>query len=191
VPFVSKATGVPIARLAARVMAGESLAALDATEQIPDAYSVKEVVLPFDRLPDADPRLGPEMKSTGEVMGTHETFGRAYDKAQIAAGAAAPTDGTAVIEIDDDDLRERFGERFEIHEPADTPAAIREGAVDYLVSDRRASLRAAVDEDVPYVSTVAAAEAVLTGLDSRDADLSTVAVTDRSRRQERWGGRGE
>ena len=191
VPFVSKATGVPIAKLAARVMAGESLAELDATEQVPEAYSVKEVVLPFDRLPDADPRLGPEMKSTGEVMGTHETFGRAYDKAQIAADAAAPATGTAVVEIDDSDLHEQFGEHYELLSPADTPAAIREGEVDYLVSDERASLRAAVDEEVPYVSTVAAAEAVSTGLEHRDTELSTVAVTDRPRRREKWGGRGE
>ena len=191
VPFVSKVTGVPIARLAARVMAGESVAELDATEQVPEAYSVKEVVLPFDRLPDADPRLGPEMKSTGEVMGTHETFGRAYDKAQIAADAAAPAEGTAVVEIDDPELREQFGEHYELLSPTDTTTAIREGEVDYLVSDERASLRAAVDEDVPYVSTVAAAEAVSTGLEHRDTELSTVAVTDRPRRREQWGERGQ
>ncbi|HET7325181.1 MAG TPA: carbamoyl-phosphate synthase large subunit, partial [Halococcus sp.] len=74
VPFVSKATGVQIAKLAAQVMAGVSLSDLDATEQVPDQTSIKEVVLPFDRLPGSDPRLGPEMKSTGEVMGTAGSF---------------------------------------------------------------------------------------------------------------------
>jgi len=189
VPFVSKATGVPIAKLAARVMAGTSLAELDVDERVPGQYSVKEVVLPFDRLPDADPRLGPEMKSTGEVMGTHETFGRAYDKAQIAAGAAPPTAGTAVVEIDDPALRDGFGDHYDLEEPADTPAAIRAGEVDYLVSTDRASLRAAVDEEVPYVSTAAAAEAVLAGLAQRGESLGTVAVTDRPRTDRQWGGR--
>ena len=189
VPFVSKATGVPIAKLAARVMAGASLAELDVDEQVPEQYSVKEVVLPFDRLPGADPRLGPEMKSTGEVMGTHETFGRAYDKAQIAAGAAPPTEGTAVVEIDEPALREGFADHYDLHEPADTPEAIRAGEVDYLVSTDRASLRAAVDEELPYVSTVAGAEAVLTGLAHRDEELDTLAVTDRPQAGQRWGER--
>jgi carbamoyl-phosphate synthase large subunit len=129
------------------------------------------------------------MKSTGEVMGTHETFGRAYDKAQIAAGAAPPTAGTAVVEIDDPELHERFADHYDLHEPTDTPEAIRAGEVDYLVSTHRASLRAAVDEELPYVSTVAGAEAVLTGLAHRDEDLDTVAVTDRPQTGRRWGER--
>ncbi|ERH12056.1 MAG: carbamoyl-phosphate synthase, large subunit [halophilic archaeon J07HB67] len=189
VPFVSKATGVPIAKLAARVMAGASLAELDVTERVPQQYSVKEVVLPFDRLPNADPRLGPEMKSTGEVMGTHETFGRAYDKAQIAADAAPPTTGTAVVEIDDPELRERFTDHYELHEPSDTAEAIRAGEVDYLVSTDRASLRAAVDEAVPYASTVAAAEAASAGLAHREANLDTLAVADHPRSDRQWGER--
>jgi carbamoyl-phosphate synthase large subunit len=122
-------------------------------------------------------------------MGTHETFGRAYDKAQIAAGTAPPTEGTAVVEIDDPTLRERFDDHYDLHEPADTAEAIRAGEVDYLVSTERASLRAAVDEEVPYVSTVAAAEAVLAGLARRDEPLDTVAVTDRPRTGRRWGER--
>ncbi|MEF8813605.1 MAG: carbamoyl-phosphate synthase large subunit, partial [Halovenus sp.] len=90
VPFVSKATGVPIAKIAAKVMAGADLEALDYEEQIPEQVSVKEVVLPFDRLPGSDPRLGPEMKSTGEVMGTAGTFGKAYQKAQMCVGKPIP-----------------------------------------------------------------------------------------------------
>ncbi|MEZ3116942.1 carbamoyl-phosphate synthase large subunit [Halobaculum sp. MBLA0147] len=194
VPFVSKATGVPIAKLAARVMAGESLASIDATEQVPERHSVKEVVLPFDRLPEADPRLGPEMKSTGEVMGTAETFGMAYEKAQRAAGMAAPDEGTAVVEFadvgteaDSERLRTAFADHYELVSPEDVPAALREGTVDFLVSDDRDGLRAAVEEEVPYVSTPEAAEAVLEGLDARGDDLDTQALGDRPRRQVRWG----
>jgi carbamoyl-phosphate synthase large subunit len=125
VPYVSKATGVPIAKLAAKVMAGQSLADLDVREQIPEQVSVKEVVLPFDRLPGSDPRLGPEMKSTGEVMGTAETFGKAYEKAQSATGKGIPESGTAVVDLSADEfpapdspegqsLREGFAEFFEL-----------------------------------------------------------------------------
>ncbi|MFW5655077.1 MAG: hypothetical protein ACOCYW_05450, partial [Roseicyclus sp.] len=76
-------------------MAGASLEELDYEEQIPEQVSVKEVVLPFDRLPGSDPRLGPEMKSTGEVMGTADTFGKAYQKAQMAVSKPIPLEGTA------------------------------------------------------------------------------------------------
>jgi carbamoyl-phosphate synthase large subunit len=83
VPFVSKATGRPLAKIAARVMAGRKLADLDATEErVPPYFSVKEAVFPFAKFPDSDPILGPEMKSTGEVMGTGRTFGEAYAKSQ-------------------------------------------------------------------------------------------------------------
>ncbi len=82
VPFISKTAGVPIAKIAAKVMSGATLSELDVQEQIPEQVSVKEVVLPFDRLPGSDPRLGPEMKSTGEVMGTAGSFGKAYQKAR-------------------------------------------------------------------------------------------------------------
>ena len=185
VPFVSKATGVEIAKLAAKVMAGESLASLDATERVPEEFSVKEVVLPFDRLPNADPRLGPEMKSTGEVMGTGPTFPVAYDKAQRAAGSPAPTDGRAIVDIDS--VRDDYAERFELVSPDDPVAAIRAGEVDLVVSTDRATLRAAVDEEVPYVSTPEAARATLAGLAARDDEGSIAAVTDRPRTARRWG----
>ncbi len=88
VPFVSKATGVPLAKIAARVMAGRTLEELGALEErIPRYYSVKEAVFPFGKFPDSDPILGPEMKSTGEVMGTGRTFGEAYAKSQTAVGS--------------------------------------------------------------------------------------------------------
>jgi carbamoyl-phosphate synthase large subunit len=104
VPFVSKATGVPLARLAARVMIGRSLKDLGLTREIIPAHiSVKEAVLPFNRLPDVDTLLGPEMKSTGEVMGIDSDFGAAYAKAQLGAGQKLPVTGTVFISVNDND----------------------------------------------------------------------------------------
>jgi carbamoyl-phosphate synthase large subunit len=100
VPFVSKATSVPLAKLAARVMAGRKLTDLGATvERVPPFFSVKEAVFPFTKFPEADPILGPEMKSTGEVMGTGRTFGEAYAKAQTASGVTLPRKGVALISV--------------------------------------------------------------------------------------------
>jgi carbamoyl-phosphate synthase large subunit len=104
VPFVSKATGVPLAKIACRLMLGESLAELD--PQIPRSpghVSVKEAVLPFGRFPRADSLLGPEMKSTGEVMGVASDYPAAFGKAQAAAGAELPGSGTVFISVTDGD----------------------------------------------------------------------------------------
>ncbi|OLZ39797.1 carbamoyl phosphate synthase large subunit [Natrinema saccharevitans] len=182
VPFVSKATGVPIAKLAAKVMAGETLESLDAQEQIPEHTSIKEVVLPFDRLPGSDPRLGPEMKSTGEVMGTASDFGTAYWKSQQAAGNAV-SEGTAVVDLDVDG----FETHFDVAEFDDVPAAIREGEVDFVVSRDRDSLEMAVEEEIPYLSTVASAEAYVEALDEFDGDLEVASVTERPKRAAKWG----
>ena len=104
VPFVSKATGVPIAKLAAKVMAGASLDDLGFTQTPPvNGFFVKEVVLPFDKLQGADYFLGPEMKSTGEVMGHAARFGHAFAKAQMAAGTPLPLEGAALITVNDFD----------------------------------------------------------------------------------------
>ncbi len=100
VPFVSKATGMQLAKIAARVMAGAKLAELGVTgERKPRFFSVKEAVFPFNKFPDADPILGPEMKSTGEVMGTGRTFGEAYAKAQFASGVTLPLRGVCLISV--------------------------------------------------------------------------------------------
>jgi carbamoyl-phosphate synthase large subunit len=103
-PFVSKAIGQPLAKIAAKVMAGVSLAdqGIEPPERRP-YYAVKESVFPFVKFPDADPILGPEMKSTGEVMGTGRTFGEAYAKAQLASGVTLPTSGTAFLSVRDRD----------------------------------------------------------------------------------------
>jgi carbamoyl-phosphate synthase large subunit len=104
VPFVSKATGIPLAKIAAQVMAGKTLKELGVSvERVPKYYSVKEAVFPFTKFPEADPILGPEMKSTGEVMGTGRTFGEAYAKAQAASGVTLPTRGVCLISVRDRD----------------------------------------------------------------------------------------
>ena len=103
VPFVAKAIGLPIARIAARVMAGEALADFDLAERRAHHVAVKEAVFPFARFPGVDVILGPEMKSTGEVMGLDRDFGRAFAKAQVAAGGTLPDGGHAFISVGDRD----------------------------------------------------------------------------------------
>ena len=104
VPFVSKAVGVSLAKVAARCMAGQSLDSQGVTREIvPPYYSVKEAVLPFNKFPGTDPILGPEMKSTGEVMGTGETFAAAFARAQLGAGDDPPTSGLCLISVRDAD----------------------------------------------------------------------------------------
>ncbi|WP_147652712.1 carbamoyl-phosphate synthase large subunit [Vulcaniibacterium gelatinicum] len=104
VPFVSKATGVPLAKIAARCMAGRTLAEQDATrEVVPGYYSVKEAIFPFAKFQNVDPILGPEMRSTGEVMGVGRGFGAAFARAQEAGGIRAPAPGKAFISVRDPD----------------------------------------------------------------------------------------
>ena len=104
VPFVSKATGMPLAKIAARVMAGISLKQQGVLKEIiPDYFSVKEPVFPFNKFPGVDPILGPEMRSTGEVMGVGRSFGQAFAKAQDAANVRAPDPGLAFISVRDAD----------------------------------------------------------------------------------------
>ncbi len=108
VPFVAKATGVPLAKVASRVMLGATLAELRAEGVLrpPSTnghVSIKEAVLPFNRFPEVDPALGPEMRSTGEVMGIDTTFGLAFYKAELAAGTVLPTEGTVFLSLADGD----------------------------------------------------------------------------------------
>ncbi|RLM68792.1 carbamoyl-phosphate synthase large subunit [Halorubrum sp. Atlit-26R] len=199
VPFVSKATGVPIAKLAAKVMTDDlTLADLDVDEQIPEHRSVKEVVLPFDRLPGSDPRLGPEMKSTGEVMGTATSFGKAYDKAQDSTGKPIPESGTAVVDLSAEEfpdpgteageaLVDGYAEHFELSEATDLIEAARRGELDLIVSRQRDLLEVAVEEEITYFSTHASAKAALEALDRAGDDLDVMAVSDRPKRVEKWG----
>jgi len=104
VPFVSKAIGIPLAKIAAKVMVGDSLAKQGYVNQRkPGYFSVKEAVFPFIKFPGADPILGPEMKSTGEVMGVGRSFGEAYAKAQLASGVVLPRQGAALLSVRDRD----------------------------------------------------------------------------------------
>ncbi|BAU13999.1 carbamoyl-phosphate synthase, large subunit [Leptolyngbya sp. NIES-3755] len=102
VPFVSKAIGVPLAKMASRIMSGKTLADLQFTEEvIPPHISVKEAVLPFDKFPGTDTILGPEMRSTGEVMGIDSDFGKSYAKAELAASQRLPRQGTVFVSMND------------------------------------------------------------------------------------------
>jgi carbamoyl-phosphate synthase large subunit len=106
VPFVSKATGVPLARIAARLMGGEKLVDFNLPEEIPvHGIAVKEAVFPFSKLPGVDTLLGPEMRSTGESMGVDDTFGMAFAKAEISAGMNLPLEGKVIITVNDRDKK--------------------------------------------------------------------------------------
>ncbi len=136
-PFVSKATGLALAKVGARVMTGRSLEALGLRhERIPRFFSVKEAVFPFVKFPEADPMLGPEMKSTGEVMGTGRSFGEAYAKAQAASGVTLPRSGTCFISVRERDkpgavaLARRLSERgFDLVATEGTAQAIQAAGV--------------------------------------------------------------
>ncbi len=133
VPFVSKAIGVPLASLAARVMAGETLEEIGFAEEVAPPYvSVKEAVFPFNKFAGTDPILGPEMRSTGEVMGISESFGASFAKSQLAAGNGLPLEGVVLITVNDSDkptvtpIARRFQEMgFELHATAGTAKYLR------------------------------------------------------------------
>jgi len=145
VPFVSKATGRPLAKIAARVMAGRSLRELGVSGEIVPAYtSVKESVFPFVKLPGVDTLLGPEMKSTGEVMGIDYEFGRAFAKAQLGAGVRLPTSGAVFISVKDTDKKH-------ILEPAQR---LREIGFEIIATHGTASFLAEKGIDVRPVNKV-------------------------------------
>ena len=137
IPFVSKATGQPFAKIAAKAMAGMTFREQGVEFNArPPYYSVKESVFPFIKFPEADPILGPEMKSTGEVMGTGRSFGEAYAKAQAASGVSLPRGGTALISVRDPDKPAAVrlghvlsGRGFEIVATGGTARALVEGGV--------------------------------------------------------------
>jgi carbamoyl-phosphate synthase large subunit len=138
VPFVSKATGLALAKVAARVMTGRKLADMDAlAERVPRYFSVKEAVFPFVKFPEADPILGPEMKSTGEVMGTGRTFGEAYAKSQTASGVMLPRSGCCLISVRDRDkngavslARRLIGHGFTIVATTGTAAVLKTAGIE-------------------------------------------------------------
>jgi carbamoyl-phosphate synthase large subunit len=126
IPFVSKATGIPLAKIATKVMLGKTLKELGiVSERIPVHVSVKESVLPFNRFPDVDTLLGPEMKSTGEVMGIDSDFGSAYAKSQFGAGQHLPDKGTVFISVKDNDKRAIIPVASQFHDMGFTIMATR------------------------------------------------------------------
>jgi len=142
VPFVSKATGQPLAKIAARCMVGQKLSEQKdrhgrvPSEVIPPYFSVKEAVFPFNKFPGVDPILGPEMRSTGEVMGAGRTFGEAMLKSQLGAGSRLPTKGTVCITVKNGDkaravvvARDLHAMGFQVIATKGTAAAIAEGGV--------------------------------------------------------------
>ena len=136
-PFVSKAIGVPLAKLAAKIMAGRTLADLGFTKEvIPTHYSVKEAVFPFIKFPGIDITLGPEMRSTGEVMGIDTDFPRAYAKAQMAAAPSLPSGGNLFVSVKDSDKKnvmpivKQFSDLgFIIHATDGTAALIKKAGI--------------------------------------------------------------
>ncbi|MBO1255450.1 carbamoyl-phosphate synthase large subunit [Alteromonas sp. 5E99-2] len=144
VPFVSKATGVALAKIAARVMAGTSLAEQGITEEIiPPFFSVKEVVLPFAKFQGVDPLLGPEMRSTGEVMGVGDTFEEAYAKANLGASTPLPRKGKVLISVRENDkpkaielAKTMFEKGYEIEATRGTAIELQEAGVEASVVNK-------------------------------------------------------
>jgi carbamoyl-phosphate synthase large subunit len=211
VPFVSKATGVPIARIAALVMAGQALADFGLPENLTvGRFFIKSPVFPFAKFPGVDPILSPEMHSTGEVMGVGETFGEAYGKAMTAAGLTLPQSGRAFISVNEADKGQavvlarklaRLG--FEIVATLGTAERLREvglqvenvfkvnegrpnivdlikrGEIALVINtplgrashfDEQAIRRAALQYNVPCVTTMTGAQAVVEAISSRTAN---------------------
>jgi len=144
VPFVSKATGIQLAKVAARCMAGQTLASQGVTKEVtPPYFSVKEAVFPFVKFPGVDPILGPEMKSTGEVMGVGKTFGEAFVKSQVGAGTHLPTSGKVFLTVKNADkpravsiARELAAMGFELVATKGTAAAIAAAGVPVAVINK-------------------------------------------------------
>jgi carbamoyl-phosphate synthase large subunit len=215
VPFVSKATGVPIARIAALVMAGQKLSSFGLpTELTVPQFFVKSPVFPFAKFPGVDPVLGPEMHSTGEVMGVGESFGEAYAKAMTGAGLTLPRSGVAFISVNDPDKGQavllarrlvRLG--FELMATVGTASRLREvglvvesvfkvserrpnvvdhikqGGVALIINtplgrashhDEQAIRQAALRHNVPCVTTMTGACAIVEALGARSGGGSAV-----------------
>jgi carbamoyl-phosphate synthase large subunit len=209
VPYVSKSIGVPLAKVAASCMAGKSLVEQGVTEEVvPNYYSVKEAVFPFIKFQGVDPILGPEMKSTGEVMGVGRSFGEAFAKSQLGASVVLPTGGKAFISVREVDkgavvaiakdlatlgyellatrgtqaVLEKAGVSCEIvNKVAEGQPhivdMIKSDEIDLIVNttegrqsvaDSREIRRAALQHQVNYTTTLAAARATVQALNSED-----------------------
>jgi carbamoyl-phosphate synthase large subunit len=222
VPFVSKATGVPLARIAALVMAGRKLSEFGLPEDLTvrlERFYIKSPVFPFKKFPGVDPVLSPEMHSTGEVMGVGRTFGEAYAKAMLGAGLELPSEGTAFISVNDTDKGQaallarrltRLGFRlvatvgtaarlrevglevetvFKVNEGRPNIAdKIRLGEIALVINtplgrashfDEQAIRRAALQFNVPCVTTMTGAQAIVEAIAARaQTDVSVVSLQE-------------
>jgi carbamoyl-phosphate synthase large subunit len=210
IPFVSKAIGIPLAKLAAKVMAGMTLDELKFTEEVQRSYfAVKEAVFPFLRFPGIDTLLGPEMLSTGEVMGLSDDFGIAFAKSQIAAGNNLPVSGNVLFSIKDGDKPRAVEVARKFHNlgfkiiatkgtcitlinnniPSEFALKMTEGRpniVDYIINgkidliintaigkqsikDSYLIRRNAIEKQIPYVTTIRAAEATIRAIEAMKA----------------------
>ncbi|MDE4907389.1 carbamoyl-phosphate synthase large subunit [Methanogenium marinum] len=214
VPFVSKATGMPLAKIAAKVMYGQKLADLGVSEPVMSHVAVKEVLLPFNKLPGVDTVLGPEMKSTGEVMGIDYDFGRAYYKACLSADNELPLEGNVFISVGTEDKEGILPAAKNMHElglkifgtagtvafleshgiPANLVRKVQEGSPNVIDVMRRGDLRliintpsgkysrqdhvrimrAALDYNIPYITTIQAANAAAQAIRSLKKDSITI-----------------
>jgi carbamoyl-phosphate synthase large subunit len=226
VPFVSKATGISIAKIAAQVMAGKTLEEIGFTRMPEvDGFFVKEVVLPFKKFPGVDHRLGPEMKSTGEVMGHAAHFGHAFAKAEMAAGTPLPQSGAALITVNDFDKGAALKIARDLHRLGFTLLAtsgtaawlsraglpvtavkkvseghpniqdlVERGELQLIINtplgarahdDSRAMRMAAVQHNVPLLTTLSAAAAAINGiaaLKAKDLKVRSLQVHFKTRR---------
>jgi carbamoyl-phosphate synthase large subunit len=186
VPFVAKATGVPVAKIGARVMAGAKLAEFRLDGQAVGLHvAVKEAVFPFNRFPDVDTILGPEMKSTGEVMGLDTSFERAFAKSQLGAGVRLPLAGTVFLSVRDADKGAALGVArrlidmgFAIQATRGTAARLREqgltvGVVNKVLEGRPHCVDAIRSGDIQLViNTASGAQSVADSYDIRRSALT-------------------
>jgi len=231
IPFVSKAIGVPLAKLAAKVMVGRSLDDLGFTQEVRRGYfAVKESVFPFLKFPGTDTILGPEMLSTGEVMGLSDDFGMAYAKSQIAAGNSLPTQGRVLFSFQDADKPRAVALARRMHEmgfkilatkgtcielirhnvPAEFALKMTEGRphivdmvinrqIDLIVNttignrqaiqDSFAIRRTALERQVPYVTTIRGADAVVKAIEALRTRRVEVKPIQRYYRKEKPEGK--
>ncbi len=207
IPFVSKAIGKPLAKLAAKIMAGMTLEQLGFTQEIEkNYYAVKEAIFPFLKFPGTDTLLGPEMLSTGEVMGLSDDFGTAYAKSQIAVGNSLPTGGTVLLSVKDQDKKRAVDVATQFHAlgfkilatkgtcieliknniPAEFVLKIKEGRphivdaiinaeIDLIINttigkqsieDSFSIRRTALEKQIPYVTTIRGAAAVVKAIEA-------------------------
>ncbi len=220
VPFVSKATGVPLARVAALVMAGQPLAEFNLPDELTvDRFFIKSPVFPFAKFPGVDPILSPEMHSTGEVMGIGDTFGEAYGKAMTGAGLELPSEGAAFISVNDTDkgqavvlarrlvrlgftltatlgtavrLREvglEVESVFKVNEGRPNIAdKIKQGEIALVINtplgmashfDEQAIRRAALQYNVPCVTTMTGAQAIVEAIAAREqTEISVISLQE-------------